>query len=148
MISEAVSLIKAFLWKKVIIFTNLLNVLKAINNQRKKIPFKINYILSNITSKLYKLHCNQTEVTLCWVPAHKGIPGNKIADSVAKEATSLRCKPTFGIPFSDFYTKSRTILNNMFKAYLEKAALHTGMDHAILYQRLSKKTLVLQVLFE
>ena len=45
------------------------------------------YILKNIVAKLDDLALRHIKVTIRWIPAHTGIPGNERADEAAKAAT-------------------------------------------------------------
>jgi ribonuclease HI len=56
------------------------------------------YILEEIASQVQRLQEMGRPVTVRWIPAHVGIPGNEAADTAAKEATgwresSRRCPP-------------------------------------------------------
>ena len=66
---------------KVAIFTDALSVLQALQNSKKK-------DLNELVTALTRL-AGCTAVTLQWIPAHCGIQGNEIADSLAKEAGQL-----------------------------------------------------------
>jgi len=67
-----------------ILLTDSLSALRAIQNVRKS----KNYIAHWIAD-LLKQYTNN-KIILEWVPSHKGIPGNTEADSLAKEALSLK----------------------------------------------------------
>ena len=44
---------------------------------------------------------NLNEVTLSWVPGHRGIPGKQEADKLARQASAMPLldpEPTLGIP--------------------------------------------------
>ena len=45
------------------------------------------YIIRRICTKVTKLMVMGTKVTFHWIPAHEGVPGNEVADRLAKEAT-------------------------------------------------------------
>ncbi|RLU22422.1 hypothetical protein DMN91_004700 [Ooceraea biroi] len=52
---------------------------------------------------IYSLTIDGIEITLMWVPAHRGIRGNEVADVTAKFATRHGFKPLFLLPFTDAY---------------------------------------------
>ena len=56
---------------KVVIFTDALSVLQALQNPKKK-------DLNELVTALIRL-TGHTAVTLQWIPAHSGIQGNEIA---------------------------------------------------------------------
>ncbi|XP_011171877.1 uncharacterized protein LOC105204487 [Solenopsis invicta] len=82
------------------------------------------------TDSLNKLNFN---LTLCWVPAHKRIPGNENADQAAKIATRQGFIPPFRIPYADYFAEVNCTTTNKFRAYLEEAAQVNGIQHASLY---------------
>ena len=48
------------------------------------------YILADIARQVRELQDNGRTVTVRWIPAHVGIPGNEAVDKAAKEATGWR----------------------------------------------------------
>jgi ribonuclease HI len=48
------------------------------------------YILADIARQVKELQDNRQTVTVQWIPAHVGIPGNEAVDKAAKEATGWR----------------------------------------------------------
>ena len=80
---------------KLIIFSDSLSVLKAMNNTSSKNPQ-----IQKLLEKWHELLAYK-EIVLCWIPSHIGIKGNEIVDKQAK--TSLSLEPTlFKISFSNF----------------------------------------------
>ena len=67
----------------IIIFSDLLSVLKAMDHISSKNP--------QIQKLLEKCHVllNSKEIVLCWIPSHIGIQGNEIVDKQAKTLLSL-----------------------------------------------------------
>ena len=64
-----------------VILTDALSVLQGLKNMKEKELDPLRRELMNLTTK--------TKVVLQWIPAHCGIQGNEIADSLAKEGSGL-----------------------------------------------------------
>ena len=80
---------------KIIIFSDLFSVLKAMNHTSSKNPQ-----IQKLLEKCHKLLAYK-EIVLCWIANHIGIQGNEMVDKQAK--TSLSLEPTsFKITFSNF----------------------------------------------
>ena len=80
---------------KLILFSDSLSVLKAMNHTSSKNPQ-----IQKLLEKCHELLVYK-EIVLCWIPSHIGIQGNEMVDKQAK--TSLSLEPTsFKIPFSNF----------------------------------------------
>ena len=79
-IYKAVEYIESTHWEKIVIFSDSLSALQAIDNSRLKCHymFKLQKLLA-LTNK---------EIVLEYVPAHVGIPGNSKADEAAKLSTT------------------------------------------------------------
>ena len=65
----------------VLILTDALSVLEGLKNAKEKCLDPLHRALATLSLK--------AKVTLQWIPAHCGIPGNEIADSLAKEGSRL-----------------------------------------------------------
>jgi len=127
----AISSIIGLKCDKAVIFTDSKSVLEAIASPLTQ---NKNYLVHYI--RKYWLKCIYLGVKLYifWIPSHKGIRGNDVADSLAKKATIQGYKPNFKVPFSDLYAEVKESLNNQFISYLHDAAQTKGVLHASLYQ--------------
>lgn len=68
-----------------------------------QMSFKVNDYILQIKKKIaefYKNNIHDTCLKFTWIPAHKGIKGNEIADDLAKEATKKENTQQL-VPFSD-----------------------------------------------
>ncbi|KYN05751.1 hypothetical protein ALC62_03316, partial [Cyphomyrmex costatus] len=65
-----------------------------------------NYIIYYIKKAFYEIQKQGKSVTLFWVPAHVGIPGNETADLAAKDAAINGFKPPFRVPYEDMLAES------------------------------------------
>ena len=80
---------------------SVLSALKA--NEAKA---NISYIIFEIKEKWFKLQAQNTSIKFLWIPAHKGVFGNEVADKLAKSAAtpthaSNDRSETFMLPHSD-----------------------------------------------
>ncbi|XP_039306356.1 uncharacterized protein LOC120358019 [Solenopsis invicta] len=128
---EAIGIIEELHWINSVIFTDSLSVLQAISQYNHKAD---NHIIYRLKHKLFLLDKFNFNLTLCWVPAHKGIPGNENADQAAKIASRQGFIPPFRIPYADYFAEINCNTTNKFRAYLEEAAQANGTQHASLYQ--------------
>ncbi|TGZ34748.1 hypothetical protein DBV15_10814 [Temnothorax longispinosus] len=85
-----------------------------------------------IYEALFIIYQLQLQIQLSYfliIPSHKGIIGNERADFLAKKAITTGRKSNFKVPYTDLYHRSKTILNNKYRAYLENAAYTKGSFH-------------------
>ncbi len=73
--------------KKAIIYTDNQAAIKTLANPQSK---SAQYIVQQIVKQYNRLIC---PVEIHWIPAHAGVPGNEIADWLAKRATGWREDP-------------------------------------------------------
>ena len=79
------------------IFSDSKSVLMSLEHYDSRHP-----IILKILEWLYLIENRGREVKFCWVPAHVGVPGNEMADKLAKEGAS-NCRPMkCAVPFGDF----------------------------------------------
>lgn len=80
---------KASKLKKILIATDSLSVLEALDNLSFN-KILLGSIIPKIKATIFKLEKeNSHEVSLIWIPSHKGIQGNERVDSAAKNALTL-----------------------------------------------------------
>jgi ribonuclease HI len=73
--------------KKILIYTDNQAAIRSVARPRGQSGA---YILQIITQQLQELQIQGLAVEIRWIPAHKGIDGNELADCAAKEATGWR----------------------------------------------------------
>ncbi|XKL69161.1 hypothetical protein PGB90_006930 [Kerria lacca] len=79
-----------------LIATDSLSAVKILQNYQSRSMHPIGKII------LRQLHSRSNlQVTLAWIPGHKGIPGNNLADTAAKEVTRINPVPNTATPLSD-----------------------------------------------
>ncbi|XP_018360563.1 PREDICTED: uncharacterized protein LOC108759566 [Trachymyrmex cornetzi] len=115
---------------RVIIFSDSRSVLEAISSAR---IISGNYIIHRIKQTLLKLESEGIDCQLYWIPAHKGIPGNEVADRAAKEACSSGPRGCFKTPFTDTQAEARANFKRRFNNFLDQKALCTGAQYAELF---------------
>ncbi|XP_072389567.1 uncharacterized protein [Diabrotica undecimpunctata] len=92
-----------------VIFTDSLSAIQGIQKIYPNHP-----ILEQIKKDLVTLQNNHKQLHVMWIPSHVGIPGNEIADQMAKKAGKMERSDdrTYPIPHSDMkkcineYTKN------------------------------------------
>ncbi|XP_011687430.1 PREDICTED: uncharacterized protein LOC105449745 [Wasmannia auropunctata] len=99
-----------------------------------------NHIIHRIKQSLITAESEGRNITLCWIPSHKGIPGNERADRLAKlAATNGTRSPFFDIPYTDLQVQAKAHRQVIFKQYLEETFLAKGIQYSELYLNDSPK---------
>ncbi|XP_042903321.1 uncharacterized protein [Parasteatoda tepidariorum] len=104
----ALRLISTRSTRKYCIYSDSMSVLRQLENFNSD----THPILCFINHLLITLHKNRFHILLCWIPSHVGIPGNDLADSAARSATSVL---TLSIPFSDTKTYIRQFITSVWQ---------------------------------
>ncbi|XP_018407393.1 PREDICTED: uncharacterized protein LOC108783345, partial [Cyphomyrmex costatus] len=108
---------------KIYIFSDSRSVLQAISSYRL---INGNYIIQKIKQVLLQLEHNNIDCSLFWIPSHKGILGNELANRAAKEACIDGARGFFRTPYSDLQIQAVAKARVRFTDYLNDKANHTG----------------------
>ncbi|XP_064485866.1 uncharacterized protein LOC135398386 [Ornithodoros turicata] len=82
-ITEALDIIAKTSATKAVILTDSRGALSRLNNRYEHCPLSF-----RAHQKLQLLLASGHRIALQWIPSHKGIPGNEMADSLSKQATT------------------------------------------------------------
>lgn len=96
-ILSAVNHIRTTAIHKAIIFTDSLSVVKAL----RSFHTKKNPIISELYSALCTAYVSHQHITICWVPAHRGIYGNMLADETAGATVAAGNNSSIVVPAGD-----------------------------------------------
>jgi len=118
---------------KAVIFSDSKSILDALASPLSP---KENYLIHYI--KKSWLNCIQKgfDLHVFWVPAHRGIPGNDMAD---KRASTHGFKPNFKIPYTDLFAEIKNSLDKSFATYLDDTSRIKGTIHASFYQNINSR---------
>ena len=97
---------------KFVIFSDSKSCLQSIEAQESKNPLVIE-LIDCIQCILRKGKI----VEFCWVPSHKGIRGNEVADLVAKQALSQAEPIHDSVPYTDKYAQVKQFVHNQWQQY-------------------------------
>ncbi|XP_018393520.1 PREDICTED: uncharacterized protein LOC108772485 [Cyphomyrmex costatus] len=117
-------------YSKIYIFSDSRSVLQVISSHRL---INGNYIIHKIKQTLLQLEHNNIDCSLFWIPSHKGILGNELADKAAKEACVDGARGFFRTPYSDLQVQAVAKARVRFTDYLNDKAIHTGTHYHSLY---------------
>ncbi|KYN21465.1 Gag-Pol polyprotein [Trachymyrmex cornetzi] len=89
---------------KAVIFTDSKSVLEAIASSRLN---NGNYLIYAIKNQIYHISNANLHVKLAWIPSHRGIEGNEIADELAKLGAKQGDRIEFGNSIHQFILGSQ-----------------------------------------
>ncbi|XP_024893394.1 uncharacterized protein LOC112468443 [Temnothorax curvispinosus] len=123
-IYNAVLLILDLDTPKFTIVSDSKSVLEALTNP---VTCRSNYLIPLIKSKIIYAQERGKNIQLVWIPSHKGIMGNEIADEFARKAIRSGMEsPAFKLPHSDLFIEQREKLATEFHNYLFSRARYKG----------------------
>ncbi|CAK9816321.1 hypothetical protein ANTPLA_LOCUS8956 [Anthophora plagiata] len=80
---------------------------------------------------------SDNSITLLWVPAHRNINGNELADEAAKEA-SLKPPDFHPVPYTDFHHSLKQKMNDQAESAWTREASHKGTNYFRQYHSTAK----------
>ena len=93
-----------------VIFSDSLSALTVINNYSNN---SLNFLVNLIVNLIYHSSHDGVDIVLQWIPSHRGIVGNNIADLIAKEACSYNTTTSLPLIYKDYLNLlSNKIFNN------------------------------------
>lgn len=114
--------------RNVIIISDSKSALLSINSC--KLTFKTNYLVFKIRNLLYNLNARNVNVELVWVPSHRGIAGNEIADQAARDGYDEDHRDVVKTPFSDYFPNIKDGINRLWKDYWTLTNQNKGQWYA------------------
>ena len=84
--------------QNIVIFSDSLSALLMIKNYQQN---QLNFLVNLIVQQIYDFSIQSIDIALQWIPSHRGIVGNNIADQVAKDACSYHVITKLPLVLSD-----------------------------------------------
>lgn len=104
--------IKQLKLRKAVIYTDSLSVVKTLMSCCKH----RNPVITDLFSTLCTIYACGQHVTVCWVPGHRGIKGNVLADEIATSIVRKSSNSSMVIPTTDL----KPHLRNKLRSYWQK----------------------------
>ncbi|CAK9798609.1 Retrovirus-related Pol polyprotein from type-1 retrotransposable element R1 (Fragment) [Anthophora plagiata] len=123
-----------------IIWTDSYGVLQALNNNPNDAHLNIHIV--EIKKNILKFQRQNTanKIWICWIPSHTGIPGNEIADQIAKKATKIEPDQRWKIPHEDFYSTLKDKMWRETEEEWKQQATTKGKKYFDYYYRAERKS--------
>lgn len=121
---EALLLIRDHKWQFSTIFSDSMASLTAILNKTK--PSQNTHIILDIKNLLFQLREENFNIKLVWIPSHKGIKGNELADDYAKDAVRCGIPSSAKITYNDIKNKWKKIILNESSDWCKNEAQFKG----------------------
>ena len=84
--------------QNIVIFSDSLSALTVINNYSNN---SLNFLVNLVVKLIYHSCHDGVDIVLQWIPSHRGIVGNNIADLIAKEACSYNTTTSLPLIYND-----------------------------------------------
>jgi len=128
---QALILVESSQFDNATIFSDSKSVLDALSSPHR--TSNNNYLIPLCRSKFHYLVNTGYFINLAWVPSHIGIPGNKKADLLAKQAAIYGRKLKFKTPYTDYCVSSNRDLREKSSVLLKESFLTKRKQYYSLY---------------
>lgn len=109
-------------YKKSVIFTDSKSALYSIN--KKGIIANRCNLTRDIRSLYFELINEGYKLEFCWIPSHRGISGNELADFLAKSSRELPLSQ-YSSPFRDYINPLKISLNRKWQSLWSNSSSYT-----------------------
>lgn len=128
-ISKALETIQTNRIPDSLILSDSLSVLEAIKNYSPITTKKVSYLILEIKKVLWELSDNGQKVSMMWIPAHKNIKGNELADKLAKFAITNGKKIDIPLPVNDLEEEIKANLLKSHYSFIKRQQLIKGTTY-------------------
>ena len=75
----------------------------------------LNPLVLDILEWLFLIEQRGQNVSFCWVPAHVGVQGNEMADTLAKEASLTKTPQKCSLPFREYKPVIKSAIESLWQ---------------------------------
>ncbi|XP_011858649.1 PREDICTED: uncharacterized protein LOC105556178 [Vollenhovia emeryi] len=142
--AEAMAIKKAFelildnrsVVSKAVIFSDSRSVLEALTSMD---PFVRGDLVPDLRNLARHITVLGVELIMAWIPSHRGIEGNVMADFLAGEATLNKEIHIANIPYTDCFSIAKEISNRVSNSYFQGESLPKGKFYHLYFHSTAPK---------
>ena len=109
-IDKALKYVKVSSVERLVIFSDSMSVLQAIESQESKNP-----LVNRVLQTCQEIISNGKFITFCWIPGRRDIRGNEDADRAAKDALSEAQPAHFELPCTYAFIKIQPFVSSLWQ---------------------------------